>query len=36
MVYPYNEENTFINWDFENIWSHDNGLANNNGNPYLK
>lgn len=33
MTYPYNEENTYKGWDFDNTWSIDSNT--NNGYPYL-
>ena len=34
MIYPYNQENTYIGWDFENIWAIDSLI--NGGYPYLR
>ncbi len=35
MTYPY-AANTYVNWDFNNIWVADADLAENNGYPYLQ
>jgi hypothetical protein len=35
MVYPYSE-NTYLNWNFDNVWAHDVDGNVNNGYPYLK
>ncbi|MCD4817741.1 MAG: T9SS type A sorting domain-containing protein [Candidatus Cloacimonetes bacterium] len=34
MTYPYS--NTYINWDFDSIWSHDINFDINSGYPYLR
>jgi len=33
MTYPYNSSNTYIDWDFDNIWAIDPAI--NDGYPYL-
>ncbi len=33
MTYPYNSSNTYIDWDFENVWAIDASI--DNGYPYL-
>jgi len=34
MTYPYDAE-TYVNWDFENIWAHDHDYTVNAGYPHL-
>ncbi|MCB5230340.1 MAG: GLUG motif-containing protein [Candidatus Cloacimonas sp.] len=34
MTYPYGE-NTYVDWDFDNIWKHDCDHSKNDGYPYL-
>jgi hypothetical protein len=34
MTYPYGE-NTYVGWDFDNIWKHDYDHSKNDGYPYL-
>jgi len=36
MVHNYNGENTFMDWDFVNVWVNDEGGSVNNGYPYLR
>lgn len=35
MTYPY-DDNTYIGWDFENVWAHDAGGSLNDGYPILR
>jgi len=35
MTYPY-DSNTFVSWDFEEIWAEDLAYEINNGYPYLR
>lgn len=35
MTWPYRLEEVYINWDFEEIWRHDEDGDTNNGYPYL-
>lgn len=35
MTYPY-ADNTYVEWDFDDIWSEDNSYEYNNGYPYLQ
>ncbi len=35
MTYPY-DENTYVDWDFINVWKQDDGGRMNSGYPYLK
>ncbi len=34
MTYPY-DDNTYVGWDFDGIWNHDDTGTINNGYPYL-
>ena len=34
MSYPY-EEDTYVDWDFDDIWLHDSDNSVNNGYPYI-
>lgn len=36
MVYPYAQENTYNNWNFETIWFHDENRFYNGGYPALR
>ncbi len=36
MIYPYEGDNTFVNWDFNNIWFHDENRTFNSGYPALR
>lgn len=36
MMYPYEGDNTYINWDFDNIWFHDENRQYNSGYPALR
>jgi hypothetical protein len=36
MTWQYNRNETYVNWDFDNVWVEDVDAQNNRGYPYLK